>query len=523
MVAFFELLRAMSYNNSLIDYKSLLWNFFDPYKIRLKPGIEVLNDTRHATLKFLVAKPNSIIEYFNVVDLFADAYYLITNRTNETRDFPIDVFLNGWLRERGFPQLRTNLTRNNITGDRTLHYAGNMTACRLCSLLFPISLTIHTKVWLEPINKDDNSSSTPRRFKRETIEDTFWMITQRIGEWKTRIYKDVGYINRTSTYYYMNMLGSQLFRVFYDDENWKELLRHFTELPVLVRVRLISDIQYFHGLGRLSWKLIWVAIRRLEYELSPRVWIAGEKLVLDLERRFRDTDIEHDFHVLMINATKRFYNSTELRNPLATKLSCFFGDPLCLREATNRTKEWIDGNAVLFDRIEDVLCAGVRDIDNLYFDYLLKLVPQKTYRHRYIILIALTCYQHYDQLYGLLRQAFSMNTMEIPVKVKIMVLANMFMASKLGNQVVLRFMHHNYNIIRNYLTPDQIEELMLTFAPYIKNKYDYRVIWAIMRLTDANPVNVLKLIEDQMKWVKKSDVKLRQTFKKKRKLKRMIF
>lgn len=499
-----------------MDFKGLLWRFFDEYRFKQRSNMKGAV-RRDAAIAQNLKEPNKVVEFFSLIGLFDQIKGQI-NYTETT--VTLGQFLTGWLKEKGYPIIATRFSKDKNSGLASIEYEGHM-PCRKCQLYFPLQVTINSRIQRESGGRLKRNAVT-----RETARDGFWFLSH--GSRRPpehRNYCVVGWENRTSTYYYLDVNGTGIFRVFYRDENWKELLRHYAELPVLVRARLVSDIQYFHGLQRLSWKYVWTVLMRLKYEKSLRVWVSAEKLFLDLERTFRFTAVEKEFQELVWNVTENFYNCTTPPNPLAVKLACLAGMERCLKEATNRTRELISTNGEAFSRMEDVLCAGMRSMDEKFFQHLMRLVRRLDYRRRYKVIIAMTCFQKSKMLYGLLHQAFVQKTLVVPAQVRVMMLSNMFLSSNLGTEVALTFMYHNYREMGKHLTPEEMEQLMLVFAGYLKGRLQYRQVHSIMMLTGADSRVVLKRINDQMIWVKKNDIKMRRFLIRRqgRKLKRMIF
>lgn len=505
-----------------VDAKALFWNFFNDFRTQRNSRIWW---DRTTSIEEVMTNPNKILNFTNVVE--------IMQGLEDSMDFrkPVDVkmidFMNGWLKERGQPWIETLLERDNITGVCTITYEARNT-CGQCQLSFPLIITLRTRahyIYIDPPKLKGDPPKKRHVVKKEHQTDEFWLMANSSEAMEVREYDYVCWENRSSTYYFLEVSGRASFRTFYKDQNWKELLRHYTELPVMVRARLISDIQFFHAKELLSWKYVWVVMKRLKREKSIRVWTAAEKMILALEERFRFTALEMPFMDLVLNVTEELYNATRPPNPLAMKLACMARSQICQKEAANRTRIFIDGNVGSFEGMDDLLCAGLRGSDVVFFQHLLTLIKRLDYRGRFSVMLAMTCYQDHTKLYGLLRHAFVLQTFYAPYHMRVMLLINMFRSSRLGSQVVLLFMQNNYATMRDHFTPAEMEELIMSFSGYLKHRFHYRFVKEILKLTGAKSEVVLNKIQGQMRWVKRNEEKLKAFLVKKRKrtIKRMIF
>lgn len=513
VVEFLSLLHDQMQASHHFNFDIVMWNLFDEFKLLKKPY-----RTRQLGLVDAIENPNKVIDFFSLVNIF-DSQLKKQIRFNET--VRSDHFLSGWLKQKGHPIIESRMWKDPNSTVTMVDYNGVTYSCEDCQLCYPTFIVMNSRIkYIEERRQQKGAPTYHLIDYKESVKDDFWLLTE---SGQIRLHPMVGAENRTNTYYYLSLNGTGVYRVFYRDENWKELLRHYTELPIAARARLMGDIAYFHKKGRLSWNYVWVALNRLKIEKSVRVWSAAEKMILNLERVFRFTAVEREFHELLVNITELFYNSTNPPNPIAIKLLCMAGYRRCLLEARNQTIELISNNGKAFYRIEDVFCAGIRAISREYFEHLITLVRRMDYKRRYKVMIAMTCYSEAEQLYGLLQQVFVTELLITPPIVKIMMLINTFLSGSKGSEVALYFMQNNYIVMREYFSPDQTKEILLVFAQYLKDRFMYRQAKTILILAEADYKEVLQMIQSNMMWVRKNDAHLRKFFKKQRKLRRIMW
>lgn len=63
-----------------------------------------------------------------------------------------------------------------------------------------------------------------------------------------------------------------LYRVNYDVENWKLLLKSFRTLPEVAKVQLLSDSFAIANAGLLDMRIMWSILQKLEVESGEMLW-----------------------------------------------------------------------------------------------------------------------------------------------------------------------------------------------------------------------------------------------------------
>lgn len=91
--------------------------------------------------------------------------------------------------------------------------------------------------------------------------------------------------------YLLSLCYLALYRINYDEENWKLLTKSFRTLPEITRVQVLTDSFAMANAGLLGKRIMWNILEKVEAESGEILWTPTLHLLTTIQRRFWDSDL----------------------------------------------------------------------------------------------------------------------------------------------------------------------------------------------------------------------------------------
>ncbi|KAI4480864.1 hypothetical protein M0804_009961 [Polistes exclamans] len=193
-------------------------------------------------------------------------------------NFSIQNIMKGWTNHAGFPVVHVN--RNNDTGLVEL----------MQERFYRQDLNVHgtsEELWCIPLTWTIESD---QRF--DGTLPKAWMHERRMVINDTGLSEAI--FNNQWILFNINQTG--LYRVNYDEENWKFLINRFDLLPDTTKHQILSDAFAMFNRGLLDQTLIWKFLLKLNVDTDTNVWLLVKDALGYIEYRLWDS------HVFMLLA-----------------------------------------------------------------------------------------------------------------------------------------------------------------------------------------------------------------------------
>lgn len=301
---------------------------------------------------------------------------------------------------------------------------------------------------------------------RKTIETkTVWLMADQ-KEYRINL-KDVAY-------YYANPNATGLYRINYDDTNWKNLLANSDKLDLWTRVTMIQDSHYFYQTNQLNFRIAMSCLELLRGVTEHFVWEAVDHVLVDLELQFRSTELYGWFLSFVANLVIDYYEKHDPRAPVAVRLACLAQVKACTQDAWQMLQEFITYRHVLVSR-EAVLCSGMRVASVEYYLHLEHLVSKRD-RDRNLLLIAMTCFHVQPLLERLLASTYLRNEYNLTTEFKVRLIIHMFMATPTGGDAVFKFFVVNHQRLLDDLRGNFMDTLLTTIGRSLTSRFHLRTM-----------------------------------------------
>lgn len=85
--------------------------------------------------------------------------------------------------------------------------------------------------------------------------------------------------------------SSALYRVNYDVENWKLLIKSFQALPEITKAQVLTDSFAIANAGLLDKRIMWNILEKVGTESGEILWTPALRLLTTLQDYFWDSDL----------------------------------------------------------------------------------------------------------------------------------------------------------------------------------------------------------------------------------------
>lgn len=280
-------------------------------------------------------------------------------------------------------------------------------------------------------------------------------------------------------YFFCNPDARGLYRMNYDVDNWRKLIKHSAELTTGTKITMIVDAFYFYKELNLHFDICLQTLLLLKGETTHVAWEAVDYVLNELELLFRDTSLYNWFLSFMGKLVDRYYHHYRLTAPVAVRFGCKANSRSCLEGSWQKLREYVIYRNVMPSR-EAVLCAGMRSASPEYFVYLEHLVEQKD-RHRNVLLMAMTCFEDEPLLRRLLYKIILRNEFRLSVNFSYQLYMHMIVATPQGWHAAWQFfVKHHRKLQKMYRAPF-LQHLVDTLAKCMVSKRHWRTMRQVLR------------------------------------------
>ncbi|XP_019697448.1 thyrotropin-releasing hormone-degrading ectoenzyme-like [Harpegnathos saltator] len=305
-----------------------------------------------------------------------------------------------WTYQAGFPVLRVRQNRETgaleLTQGRFYHYGLNSTSQEL----WHIPLTWTTE------NEQQFGNTLPKAWmdkKRMKINDTALSRASLGDQWIL-----------------FNINQTALYRVNYDVENWKLLLRSFRALPEVAKVQLLADSFALANAGLLDMRITWSILEKLRTETGEMLWMHAILTLTTVKDYFWDSNV---FEFAMCKVADKVY--AEMARSLARtdpaswtefkvnvmKWACSLGHRACLTAARDYGRKMLRNESSSSSVPEEfrtwTYCAFAREATGEQWLALLARYNGSTAHDKESLAFALGCHVNAGLLRRYLSTVFS--------------------------------------------------------------------------------------------------------------------
>ncbi|XP_032687707.1 thyrotropin-releasing hormone-degrading ectoenzyme-like [Odontomachus brunneus] len=335
--------------------------------------------------------------------------------------------------------------------------------------------------WIIPVNY-----ITASTFDFYNISHIFWLHWSNMNN--TIITKFDEFYNTMDSFYIFNAEQTGYYRINYDDKNWRMISTYMEEndianIPPLTRAQLVNDAYYFTTIRELKGSTFVEIIRHLQWDGDFIAWYPMFNILTDMSSYFKFPEsnrIKDHFLRLLGGVLTRmgYYDfirddkmEKSLRH-LVRRWACKLGHSECRSTALNHLMMYIkygdELGRIPAELKEWIICDGLKTEDlNVWKNILNKTVDYNSE----VLLGYLSCTEnstiivHYLSL--MLRTIYFWRTEQSmgPICRKIV-------KNHIGNNVVLRFVIENYNMIISRF-PDEFPSASL-LSDMIMNVYSLK-------------------------------------------------
>lgn len=324
--------------------------------------------------------------------------------------FDLDAFVLSWAKTTCYPILHVEITDSQLQITTTVVATHNIPF-----FIFPIKVEFPNQ----------------ERFVRTWMDsETPWSI----------------HVDGTTGYRMAVVAHEGMMRVNYDETNWIEIIKYFKKLRTKDKGALVSDAYYFFKQNELPLKYVFLMLKQFRNERSPVGWRFVEHVIVDLSRRFRFSPVQERFNSFMRNLTDKFYDAMRVhKSALAVQLACMAGHVTCLEQSRDKTIKFLTIEQEIRFR-DTVLCAGMRFMDDDFYDYLMGK-PNHTTKNSKVILMAMSCMEKQHKINKFIRSIMKRGILDLTPAYKLKLMVNAFMSSESGGSSFWEFFHVRHQII----------------------------------------------------------------------------
>lgn len=364
--------------------------------------------------------------------------------------FPVDqghffTFFNRWVHSIGYPMVQMSLGK---------------------TLVFCLNNSVMATA--EPF-------LIPFRFALAYLLDSGQTSIERVQLWlRTGSLPHEVPIRPNLKYYYANPNNTGLFRTFYDEANWKNLLKNQAELDIATKISIIVDGYYFFRHKKLKFDVVLRSLAMLERVTQHMMWDSVDYVIAELEMFFRESALHGWFLAYLRRISIKYYLAHEDRAMVATRFACMAKLPICLKESYNMLTQFVTYRFPLPNR-EAILCSGMRAAKPAYYVYMEYLVAT-TSRDRNVFLMAMTCMESQALLMRLLGKIFLRDEFGLTKDYKYRLYLHTFLSGVEGGRAAWRFLLLHNKLLFKLFTDAQVEHMLTLIAKILNKRHQYRLM-----------------------------------------------
>lgn len=359
-------------------------------------GIPVFTEGLTQYLKKMKGKPAQ------PSDLFEELQKAFGNSTD------VINFMKSWETQSGYPVITINKTENQIEISQE-------------RFLYQKSKQENFPLWIIPLNYV--VASDPKF--NSTLPD-YWMhtaskVTIRIENAPKRWQKDDWII--------FNVQSTGFYRVNYDDELWKLIVKELTEgdykkIHVANRAKLVDDSLNLARAGKLNYRVVFDVLSYMQNETDYLVWGLAEKELNFLDRVISGSAKTHEhflnFMGKLINETYTKYgmeikeshtNFDRYSQETGINWACRSGNKDCLDRTLQKLLDNIqNGTKIHPDLQPSIYCNSLRKANDTVLNLILKRLEKSEYQgERTLLAASLACSQNPNFLNQFLKEVLTDN------------------------------------------------------------------------------------------------------------------
>lgn len=276
------------------------------------------------------------------------------------KDMTVKTIMDSWTLQTGYPVVK--VVRNYEKG-----------SAELSQERFFRSITAESKTtqpcWWVPI-----SYTSSKELDVNTTTPKLWMKCPKQSQSIQGIGKD--------DWLLLNLQIAGLYKVNYDEQNWKFLIKQLkqdpTKIPVLNRVQLIDDAAEFAWVGTFSHDLYFNLLSYLKVENDNLPWTAALSKLNMINLQLRQFPVAEEFRKFMRNLLQPQFDKLGFRISAPTekldavnfqsmiiRMACKYGLPKCVKDSKRlfskmQTKSEAT-NQIPKDLRNTVYCTAIRE------------------------------------------------------------------------------------------------------------------------------------------------------------------
>ncbi|XP_043492833.1 aminopeptidase Q-like [Polistes fuscatus] len=259
-------------------------------------------------------------------------------------NFSIKNIMKGWTDQAGFPVV--HVIRNNETGLVEL----------MQERFYRLDLNVDDtseELWCIPLTWTIESD---QRF--DGTLPKAWMLERRMVINDTGLSEAI--FNNQWILFNINQTG--LYRVNYDEENWKLLTNRFDLLPDTTKLQILSDAFAMFNRGLLDQTLLWKFLLKLNVDTGKNVWLLVKDALGYIEYRLWDSQVFRFMTCKLIDEVYQskvrnlFETDTELWSTFKielTKWACWIGHKSCVKYLNNFVEKLLQNDTTVIENEQD--------------------------------------------------------------------------------------------------------------------------------------------------------------------------
>lgn len=389
----------------------------------------------------------------------------------------VQEMMSTWTHQGGFPLL--TVTRNYADGSFTVKQEG----------YHEDKSIVDPKTWYVPINFAVASNPD----FRNTVASHYIKNVAEMKVDDVKVSKDDWLLlNKQSTGYY---------RIIYDDENWKLLIKGLLNRPYRVhpcnRAQLMNDAYYFVASGRLSHSILLDLMVYLEQEDQYAPWATAEKIINTYNRYLGgDNDyklfqeyvgqlVANIFEKLGVNDVPDEHHYQKYTRNTAINIACLVGLKKCLEETNNKLKLWMENGDNIEPNLQShIYCNGLRQTDDIVFNFVFKtLMESSDQSFRTLLISALGCSQQEAQLKRYITSSIDESN-QLRAQERYTLLRPAYSRGDVGFMACIDFLNANWQVYGNLKSniggTNPLDDDIRGMASYVVNKKQEEQLLALV-------------------------------------------